>query len=431
MPLQSTLPFHMTGNFGPVIDELVEHDLPIEGRLPPELHGTYLRNGPNPRTGASPHWLVGDGMLHGVHIADGRARWYRNRWVGPGRDAASVALGDRLRARRRHNTHVVEHAGRVLALVEAAIPMEIDPFDLTSVGLYDFGGAVRTPVTAHPKRCPRTGELHFFGYQHTAPHLTYYVADAAGLLIRRQEIPVEGASYLHDFALTDRYAVFFDGPARMVADWGEGLPLPFVWSDGHRPRVAVVPRTGGEVRFFDIEPCQLGHTANAYERDGCIIVEAVATRHLEGTPPLLTRWQIDLTSGSVRQQLLDDRPVEFPRIDDRLTGRPHRHVYALELHFIGGLPAGAGLRRYDTTTGVSIVAGLAPTLVAGECVHVPYGPNSAEEEAYLLAFVYDPARDASDLVILDARDFAGPPVARIRLPRRVPYGFHGSWIPAR
>ncbi len=420
------LPFHLTGNFAPVAEELEALDLPVAGALPEALDGTYVRNGPNPRSGTSPHWLVGDGMVHGVRIAGGRARWYRCRYVGPGRDAPGAGL----RARRRNNTHVVAHGGRILALVEAALPMELGA-DLGSLGLFDWDGAVDTAVTAHPKICPLTGELHFFVYQHAAPHLVYYVADARGRLVRRQEVEVGGPSFMHDFALTERHAIFFDTPARMVADWGGPAPLPFAWSDAHPARLVVVPRAGGPARAFEVAPGHLGHTANAFEEGGRLVVDGIRMPRLDAPPFVLHRWEVDLASGRVREAALDDRLVEFPRVDERRVGRRHRHVYTVELRFADGKPAGSRLRRYDTIAGTSLAAdGLGAAEMPGECVHVPPHPAAAEDEGYLLSFVYDAARDGSDLVVLDARAFDGPPVARVRLPRRVPFGFHGSWIPS-
>src|SRR4051794_30999489 len=74
-------PFHLCGNFAPVPDEITAFDLPVTGAIPPELDGLYVRNGANPKSGFSPHWFFGDGMVHGVRLAGGKAQWYRNRFV--------------------------------------------------------------------------------------------------------------------------------------------------------------------------------------------------------------------------------------------------------------------------------------------------------------------------------------------------------------
>lgn len=415
-------PFWLSGNFAPVAVEQKSTDLPIEGELPGELDGCYVRNGPNPRSGISPHWLVGDGMVHGVAISGGRARWYRNRYVGA--PAEPRGPGPRRLGRGRNNTHVIEHAGRLLALVEADLPLELDA-ELATIGPFDFSGAITGPVTAHPKRCPSTGELHFFGYQFEAPRLVYYVADAHGRVTARRTIDVDGASYFHDFALTENHAIFFDTPARMIADWGSGVPMPFRWDDDRPTRIAVVARDGGAVRWFDAAPCVLGHVANGFERDGRIAVDGIRYLKLDVPPPLLHRWEIDLATGRTVETPLDDHPVEFPRIDDRHVGRPHRYTHSVELRLVGGKPAGSLLRRHDTVSGTSTSRDLGAAQMPGECAVVGRGDA---DDAWLLTFVYDAGRGVSDLVVLDARELAV--VARVRLPARVPFGFHGSWVPS-
>ncbi|TKC97194.1 carotenoid oxygenase family protein [Polyangium fumosum] len=431
-------PFWLRGPFAPVVDEVTAHDLPVAGELPRDLAGTYVRNGPNPKDGASRHWWFGDGMVHGVHLDNGKARWYRNRYVrtarygGTNLDAAangedtSAARARRLRGGGTSNTHIIEHAGRLLSMVEAALPMQLDR-ELSTVGIFDFDGALDTPMTAHPKRCPSTGELHFFSYQTVRPYLTYYIADAGGRVISKREIEVDSPSHMHDFALTEHDAVFFDSPARMTRDWGDGMP--FAWSETHTARLGVVPRAGGAARWFDIEPGHLSHTANAFERDGTIVLEGTRCARFEASPPCLHRWEIDLGSGQTRERAIDERIVDFPRIDDRRVGRPHRYTYVVELcDFVGGAPTSARLRRYDAATGASAAQDLGPRRIPGECVFVPRGDDPSEDAGYLLSIVYDGERDGSELVVLDAETFGAAPVARVQLPQRVPFGFHGTWV---
>ena len=412
----------MSGNFAPVAVERTSTDLPVEGELPGELDGCYVRNGPNPRSGTSPHWLVGDGMVHGVAISGGRARWYRNRYVGA--PAEPRGPGPRRLGRGRNNTHVIEHAGRLLALVEADLPLELDA-ELTTIGPFDFSGAITGPVTAHPKRCPRTGELHFFGYQFEAPHLVYYVADAHGRVTARRTIDVDGASYLHDFALTEHHAIFFDTPARMIADWGSGVPMPFRWEDDRPTRIAVVPRDSGAVRWFEAAPCVLGHVANGFERDGRIAVDGIRYSKLDVPPPVFNRWEIDL------------RPVVSSRHHSTITPSSFRasmiatsagHTATPIRSSCGSSAASRPARCCGATTPSPAPARRAISGAAqmpGECAVVGWG---AADDAWLLTFVYDAGRGVSDLVVLDARELAV--VARVRLPERVPFGFHGSWVPS-
>ena len=162
------LPFHLSGNFAPVIDERTDLDLEVEGAIPPELRGRFFRNGSNPESGTSPHWFMGNGMIHGVELRDGKAVWYRNRYVRTPLleepDAPRMSAEGRIDYTRScANTHVISHGGRILALEEGSFPFEITK-DLETVGAHDFDGKLKTAMTAHPRICPETGELFFFGY---------------------------------------------------------------------------------------------------------------------------------------------------------------------------------------------------------------------------------------------------------------------------
>jgi carotenoid cleavage dioxygenase-like enzyme len=409
--------------FVPVPDEITAHDLPVAGTLPAQLTGVYLRNGPNPRPGSPYPFIAGDGMVHGVRLDAGQARWYRNRYVKTRRDAG-------IRGGRSSNTHVFAHAGHILSFVEVALPVEIDR-ELETVGPVDFGG-IDTAFTAHGKIDPGTGELIAFGYQFASPHLTYYRIDRAGQVVERRPIDMITPCLMHDFAMTKHYAIFFDTPTVMVSDWGGGLP--FRWQEGRGTRIGVVPRQGGPARWFDVPACQLSHTANAFEHDGVIVVDGIRTNRflaeIAADPPTLYRWEIDLARGVVTEGALDHHPVEFPRVDERRNGRPYRYAYTVEYRDVGpaGPPGSALLRRYDVETGTSVAKDFGVRYVSGEPVFIPKSADAAENDGSVLALRYDRELDRSDLVVLDANDFGGDPVAVVQLPRRVPIGLHGSWV---
>jgi carotenoid cleavage dioxygenase len=147
--------------------------------------------------------------------------------------------------------------------------------------------------------------------------------------------------------------------------------------------------------------------------------------------PRLDRWTIDLSAGKVREETLDDRPQELPRIDERRAGRRHRYGYApgfsvdQEQH----TAEFGALLKHDVERGVTETHDFGAGRAAGEGVFVAASPDAGEDEGWVLALVYDAARDASDVVVLDASDFTGRPAAVVHLPRRVPFGFHGSWVP--
>jgi len=439
-PPEASLPFHLRGNYAPVAAEVTAFDLPAEGIIPRGLRGRYVRNGPNPKTGQSPHWFVGDGMLHGVELRDGRAVWYRNRWVRT-RAFAEDAPPFRPDWTRdltvgRANTHVVAHAGRILALVETSFPTEVTP-ELETVGCFDFGGRLATGMTAHPKICPRTGELHFFAYSYMPPFLTYHRADAGGRLVQSEVIEVPGPTMIHDFAITDGHVVFMDLPVVFDLELAMAGTMPYRWSDEYGARVGTMPRggTSADVRWVEVAPCYVFHPLNAYEDEhGAIVLDVVRYPELwragfSGPPARLHRWHIDLAAGRVSENALDDRAVEFPRFDERRLGMRHRYGYAVHTPHGADHSTGTALVKYDLRDGVSAAHDFGAGRVPAEPLFVPASSSAAEDEGWLLTYVYDAARDGSDLVILDAADFTGKPVATIALPQRVPFGFHGNWFP--
>lgn len=436
MSESSTAPW-LTGLLAPVSDEIEAHDLPVDGVLPVELTGRYFRNGPNPRPGRpSAHWFAGDGMVHGVRLRDGRAEWYRNRWVRTTRftsDAPFVRADGTLdRAAVPANTHVISHAGRILALVENGLPYELTP-EVETAGCRDFGGRLTTAMTAHPKRDPRTGELLFFGYGFAPPYLTYHRLSAAGELVESRVVEVGGPTMMHDFAITEQYVVWLDLP--VVFDPKLLGGMPFRWEDSYPARLGVMPRAGGPVRWFDIDPCYVFHVGNAYEdAHGRVVLDAVRYAPADfsalwsgiggggaGSPGTATaalhRWILDIHAGTVTETACDDRDVEFPTHDEARTGLPARYLYAA---------ADSAIVKYDLHRGNSTAHELGAEFAPGEAVFVPAADARAEDEGWLLTIVSDRAGRGSELVVLDAGDLSR--TAAIRLPRRVPAGFHGSWI---
>jgi carotenoid cleavage dioxygenase len=445
-------PWHLRGNYAPVPDEIDAVDLEVDGTLPPELRGRYLRNGANPASGWSPHWFAGDGMIHGVRLREGRAEWYRNRWVRTkvlGRDVPMseyVVDGVFDHTLGVANTHVICHAGRIWALVESSFPTELDA-DLDTVGVRDFDGRLRTAMTAHPKVCPVTGEMHFFGYGFLPPYLTYHRADSSGALVQSEVIDVPGSTMIHDFAISRDHVVFLDLPVVFDLETAmQGGALPYRWSDDYGARVGVMPRKGvaGDVQWFEVEPCYVFHTMNAYELDDGRLAVDVG-RHAEMwrrgaddfAPSYLHRWVLDLEHGSVDEEQLDDVEHGFPRVGDNETGLANRYGWAVaprqDAHFLsGGAPSldlPSVIVRYDLRTGARIEHDFGPSRSAGEPVFVPAEGARSPDEGWVMAFVYDRAGDTSDFVVLDASQPSADPVATVRLPRRVPHGFHGSWVP--
>jgi carotenoid cleavage dioxygenase len=433
---------YLSGNYAPVDVEVTARDLPVTGRLPQALEGRYLRNGPNPVTPPEPssyHWFSGDGMVHGLRLRDGRADWYRNRWVRSASVAA--ALGEATRPGPVHadmdfgpNTNVVGHAGRTLALVEAgARPYELT-YELDTIGPTDLDGTLPGGYTAHPKRDPVSGELHavsyFWGWGN---RVQYSVVGTDGRVRRAVDVEVGGPVSIHDLSLTETYAVIYDLPLVFDLEAAtSGSQFPYRWDDGYTARVGLLPREAEAeaVRWFDVQPCYVFHPLNAYDDGDRVVLDVVRHPRMFATHLLgpdeggtsLERWTLDLGSGKLTEERLDDRPQEFPRVDERLVGRRHRFGYT------AGFNGPDALVKHDLQRGTSEARALSGD-GAAEPVFVPSSPDAAEDDGWVLSLVFDPERDASDLLVLNAADFTGEAQAIVHLPSRVPFGFHGNWVP--
>ena len=445
--MTSTVNPFLAGNFAPVFDELTATELEVDGAIPPDLDGRYLRTGPNPfemPTGPY-HWFVGNGMVHGVQLGDGKAREYRNRFVltdelAAHRGVAPVSGSSEMGARSLGNTNVVAHAGKLLALTETTLPFELDS-ELETVATCEFEGTLPFGFTAHPKRDVDTGELHGFSYWVDEPYVMYHRIDADGRLVQTEPIPVKGPTSMHDFMVTERNLVWLDLPVVFDIDLAmEGVPFPFRWTPEYGSRVGVMPRDGdgGATRWFDVDLCYVFHPLNGYD-DGDRIVLDVARHETmfaesrEGPNdrerPTLDRWTIDLDAAVLKEERLDDRPQEFPRVPDQLVGRRHRYGYTVEVVDERTAFETAGLLKHDLDTGTSERSALGDGHQPGEFVFVPSADATSEDDGWLMGYVHDQANDRGELVILDAHDLTAAPVATVHLPRRVPFGFHGNWIP--
>ncbi len=448
------------GNFAPWREEGDAPDLEIQGSLPRELNGALYRIGPNPHftPRGRYHWFDGDGMIHSFVLRNGRAA-YRNRYVKTAGLAAEMKAGKALYGglidssasteapageppfKNAANTNIIGYANRLLALYEAGLPHELKPATLETVGPYNFCGKLNGPMTAHPKFDPDNGDLLFFGYQPFPPYVTYHRADARGNLIESVPIDVKIPVMMHDFVTTRNYAVFFVCPSVFrVENMGKGLPV-LAWEPQHGTDIGVMPRRGGQVgdklRWFKTDAFYIFHFLNAFEEndslviDGCRMDRLDMTGNTFGAPPIPHRWTIDLKAGSLRTAQIDEQSSEFPRIDDRLAGYKHRYGY-----FAGSKPdrqIGDGfstLIKRDYQTGRVEMQSLGGQMMPGEPVFVPRSAGASEDDGWVLAVWYDPALNRSELVVHAAQDFAAQPVARVKLQHRVPFGFHGNWVPA-
>lgn len=438
----------VVGVHAPMREELTLRDLPVTGTVPAGLDGRYLKMGANPArpTTRGHDWFLGDGMVHGLCIADGEALWYRNRWIGS--RAASAALGRAAAPGPRRgddtvNTNVVEIGGGTFAVVEAgSYPVALSE-DLETQRYDPFGGTLAGSYSGHPHRDPETGETHAIAYDGRVwDSVRHVVLSAAGRVVRDVSIPVEHGPCIHDCAITARFIVVLDLPVtfsmRAVL---AGHRFPFRWNPAHRARVGLLPRhgTAADILWCAVEPCFVFHVANAYDdADGRVVLDVVAYERVFAsagggldTPGRLERWIADPATKRVDRRVIDPAAQEFPRIDERRFGRPHRYVYSGSVPADGNtqLVGATQIYKHDLATGERRVHEFGADRVPGEFVFVPKGPEAGEDEGWLVGLVVDTAGDTTDFTILDARAVEAPPVATVRLGHRIPPGFHGNWFP--
>lgn len=464
---------YLNGVFAPVTGERILEKLPVQGELPRELNGFFLRNGPNPRftPPGRYHWFDGDAMIHAMHFEDGQAT-YRNRYIQTRdfarEEEAGHAIWKGIREpfdpaspspnKNTANTDLAYHAGRLLAMYwQGADAYEISLPDLETKGVCDFGGTFQGTMTAHPKIDASTGEMMFMDYNVFAdPWLRYGVVGADGKLKHLTPIDVPGPRFFHDFAITKNYSILLDLPlvwhtARMekgkrLAYFDRSLPARF----------GIVPRHGSneDVRWFEDDACYILHVINAFEQsteNGDEIVMYAGRMenpipgrrydpsggpllHFLQVQPLLNEWRFNLKTGETKRRQLDDRAMEFPRMNDDRLGVSARYGYApllapeREVLF-------EGFVKYDVATDGSQIRRYGKDLCGGEVVFLPrdgadyQAGVAAEDDGWLGTFVHNRRDDSTEFWVMDAADPEAEPVARIAVPGHVPTGFHATWAP--
>ena len=447
----------LQGFYAPLPGETQGERLRVEGKLPGHLRGSYLRNGPNPRFKPKGryHWFDGDGMVHAVHLDPDDARSparYRCRFVrtagleeeeraGKSLFPGLMELPDLARVSRgmdgyknSANTALVWHHDQLWALWEGGLPHRLDPKSLATLGADPLAGAWKGGFTAHPKIDPVTGDMVFFGYGPAKPYLKVGILDRGGRLKAAREIDLPRSVMMHDFAITTDYALFLDMPQTFsLANLAMGKGV-FGWRPELGGRIGLIPRAGGEPRWFPVSPGSVFHTLNAWQDGDTVTLVACrmprfpsevlageATEPAAKDAPRLWRYEINLATSRVSEGPLDDPGSEMPRMrEDRTTLRT-RFAYTLRIDF-------GGWRKHDlvrnTTSRLDLPAGWR----GGEAVFVPKPAGTAEDDGHLLALVQPPGDAPAHLWVLDASSFSAEPVAKVHLPHRVPAGFHGCWL---
>jgi carotenoid cleavage dioxygenase len=458
--------YFLEGNFAPVSEEHEVTDLEVIGEIPPDLAGNFLRIGPNPvyvYDVEKYHWFDGDGMIHALEFNGGKAT-YRNRfvqseclrrerergdWIWKGINSMLDPTPSRVpegapMTKNPGNTAFAWHNRTLYALHESSEPHIIRLPGLETLGTTNFDGKLVHPFTAHPKVDPRSGEMVTFGYGPFPPYVQYSVIDAGGELVHSTPITIPKPVFMHDCAASENYTLFLDFPLTFDMERAMAGESPLGFEADHGARIGVLPRFGNDedVRWFEVQPGVVIHTANAWEEGEEIVLQAsrsntsdiigagvANTADRSEMMGRLHEWRINLDSGTVRERLLSDVPCDFTRINDDYAGVENRYVYAARFHPERDVTFDA-LLKYDNREGRVELHEFGADRYGGEAVFAPRPGSNGEDDGYLVAFVQDEGQGQSECIVVDAQDVGAGPAARILIPHRVPYGFHAGWVPA-
>ena len=468
----NSLPVHdipaLNGNNAPVKQEDLFEEMQVIGQVPSDLNGMYVRNGPNAYF--SPDWRYhaydGDGMLHAVKFENGKVT-YRNRWIETAalqeEKAAGQALWKGLKEPARtdrpdqplkntSNTDVKFHAGQLISMwYRSGMPYALDANTLETLGTADFDGAI-SRISAHSRPDEHTGELMFFDYDVKPPYMTYGVIGADRQLKHKIEIPLDGPSLPHDMAVTENYTILHDFPLKPDPEALAAGRYKVRFFADQPTRFAVVPRYGkvDEIRWFTAKPTYMLHVVNAWEEGDEVVMLGTPYRihtgadgkpdaaRLEKTINLRQRdfflyeWRFNLKTGETTERVIDDvLNTEFPVINSAYQGRKNRYSYNV-LFPQGGNeePRFPGLVKYDLETGGYVAFSAGPRYFYNEPGFAPRDHSTSEDDGYLVGLVWNPVDERSEIQIFDCKGarLAEGPVARVLLPRRVPHGFHATYV---
>ncbi|MGG6297489.1 carotenoid oxygenase family protein [Leptolyngbya sp. AN02str] len=448
----------------------------MDGEIPHELNGTLYRNGPGLLDifgQPVAHPFDGDGMICAIAFSQGQAH-FRNRFVrteeycaeqkaermlyrgvfGTQKPGGWLANAFDLHKKNVANTNVIYWGDKLMALWEASHPHRIHPTTLETMGIATLDGVLHrgSPFAAHPLIDPgnehREPRLVTFAIQ-PGPQttITVYELNSDGTVVQQHDHNIPGFAFIHDFAITPNYCLFFQNPVTFN-------PIPYVVGlrgaaecitfHGDRPtKIWVIPRNeSGSIQELQADPCFVFHHANAFEQDKTIIVDSVCYEDFPKVdhnlnyqetdfdtlhPGQLWRFHINLEAQTATRKQLVSRSCEFPFIHPALIGQRHQWVYLAAAHQTKGNAPQQALLKVHVDTGEQQVWSAAPKGFTGEPVFVPRPNSTQEDNGWVLDLVYDAAHNRTDIVILDGKDFSQGPIARLHLKHHIPYGLHGCF----
>jgi all-trans-8'-apo-beta-carotenal 15,15'-oxygenase len=451
----------------------------VEGEIPQELHGTLFRNGPgllDVNGQRIHHPFDGDGMISRISFSNGRAH-FRNRFVrtaayleeqkagkilyrgvfGTQKPGGLLANAFDFKLKNIANTNVIYWGGKLLALWEAADPYRLDPYTLETLGKEHFNGVLSEGEAfgAHPRfdpSCAQDGGAPCLVNFSTKPGLsttiTIFELNTEGKVVRQHAHNVPGFAFIHDFAITPNYCIFFQNPVSfnpipfVVGMRGAGECIKF---QPHQPtRIVIISRNPKQkgVQIIETHSGFVFHHTNAFEVGDEVVVDSICYESLPEVEPesdfrkvdfdalkpgQMWRFHLNLKQNTISRDLLEPRCCEFPTMHPQKVGRPYRYFYIGAAHAKSGNAPLQAFLKVDLESGERQLWSAAPRGFVSEPVFVPRPNSQSEDDGWVLALVYDSQYHRSDVVILDAKDFDKEPIARLHLKHHVPYGLHGNF----
>lgn len=453
---------YLQGPYAPVTKEITATQLEVIGEIPKDFAGAYYRNGPNPQNSPTGmhHWFDGDGMLHALYFENGQAT-YRNSYVktqcfleeqagkleqGGIFQPAHEINGRTTVYKDTANTDVLLHNGELMALwYVSGQPVRIDAKTLETLGTETFGGALPKNVSAHSKVDAKTGEFIFFDYELYKPFYSLGVVDRSNNLTNFMQIELPGPRLPHDMAITENYAILMDLPV-VFTEQGLKHKIWHIHMDENLPaRFGVVPRHGNasQIRWFELPGFYIYHVVNAWEEGDNVVMYAckmvdnnmapnskygpyAALVNVMALRAVLAKWTFNMSTGAWKEEIIDDSMNEFPVTNLDLTGRKTRYSYHASLAPTETLLFD-GVLKYDLENGTHERHSFGQHCYGSEPAFAPRLNAKSEDDGYVIAHVNNIAESTTETVILDAQNITKPPLARVKIPQRIPMGFHGTW----